>query len=71
LYVKGANVPDKDLVKMTVAIPRTLWRAARIRAAEEDRDLRDVVIESLEALLGKARSKEAGGGKKGADRGVR
>ena len=57
---------DQDLIKMTVAIPRALWRAARIRAAEQDRDLRDVVIESVELYLhGKA------GRKKGDDRGLR
>ena len=63
---------QKDLVKMTVAIPRALWRAARVRAAEEDRDLRDVVIESLELFLhGKAERRRGGWGRKGDDRGLR
>jgi hypothetical protein len=64
-------VPDKDLVKMTVAIPRTLWRTARIRAAEQDRDLRDVVIESLETFLHGKGERRGGTGRKGDDRGVR
>jgi hypothetical protein len=58
---------------MTVAIPRTLWRSAKIRAAEQDRDLRDVVIESLETyLLGKTDPQVgAPAKKKRGDRGLR
>jgi len=40
-----------DLVKLTVAVPRTLWRAVRVRAAETDREIREVVIEALERIL--------------------
>ncbi len=46
---------DEDKVKLTVEIPRDLWRRAKVRAAETDRDLRSVVIEALEALLAKSK----------------
>ena len=44
---------DEGKVKLTVEIPKELWRRAKVRAAETDRDLRSVVIEALEAALGK------------------
>jgi predicted HicB family RNase H-like nuclease len=39
------------MVKMTVLIPKELHRRAKVRAAETDRDMREVVIEALEVLL--------------------
>jgi hypothetical protein len=39
------------LVKMTVLIPKGLHRRAKVRAAETDVDMRDVVIAALEAFL--------------------
>ena len=44
---------DEGKVKLTVEIPKELWRRAKVRAAETDRELRSVVIEALEAALGK------------------
>jgi hypothetical protein len=65
-------MPDEDLVKMTVAIPRTLWRSAKIRAAEQDRGLREIVIESLETYLSGGIERQPGESrKKGEPRGVR
>jgi hypothetical protein len=52
---------EKELVKMTVAIPRALWRAAKIAALDEQRDLREIVIDSLERYLAEKRSKKGGG----------
>ncbi len=43
---------EDEKVKLTVEVPKTLWRAAKQRALDTDRDLRDVVIEALEAALG-------------------
>jgi hypothetical protein len=40
-----------EKVKLTVEVPRSLWKRAKLRAVEEERDLRDVVIESLERYL--------------------
>jgi hypothetical protein len=46
-------------VKMTVAIPRALWKRSKLRAVEEERDLRELVIEALERYLaGKSRNGE-------------
>jgi hypothetical protein len=46
-------------VKMTVAIPRALWKRSKLRAVEEERDLRELVIEALERYLaGKSRKGE-------------
>lgn len=43
---------EQEKVKLTVEIPKELWRRARVRAAETDSDLRSVVIEALELMLG-------------------
>jgi hypothetical protein len=42
---------EEELVQVTVRIPRSLWRRAKVRAAEEERDLRDLVMEGLERCL--------------------
>jgi RNA polymerase-interacting CarD/CdnL/TRCF family regulator len=51
----------EEKVKMTVMVPRSLWKRSKIRAVEEERDLREVVIEALERYL-----KDRRGGKHGA-----
>ena len=38
-------------VKTTVDLPQELWRAAKIRAMDEQKDLRSVVIAALKAYL--------------------
>ena len=44
---------DKEakLVKCTVRLPATLWRAARVRALDEQRGFQDVVASALELYL--------------------
>ena len=42
----------EELVQVTVRIPRSLWKRAKVRAAEQERDLRDLVMEGLERCLG-------------------
>lgn len=39
------------LVKTTVELPQELWRASKIRAMDEQTDLRSVVIAALTAYL--------------------
>ena len=51
---------DRELIRLNVEIPRDLWRRAKVHAAQTDSDLREVVIEALEQLLG---SKPKKGGK--------
>ncbi len=38
-------------VRSTVDLPEALWKSAKIRALEERKDLRAVIIEALEAYL--------------------
>jgi RNA polymerase-interacting CarD/CdnL/TRCF family regulator len=40
-----------EKVKMTVEVPRALWKRSKLRAVEEERDLRELVIEALERYL--------------------
>ncbi len=42
-----------DIVKTTMALPRDLWKRARVRAIDEDRDLQDVVVSAVEEYLRK------------------
>jgi hypothetical protein len=39
------------MVKTTLELPEELWRRAKVRAMEERRDLRDLLIEGLELVL--------------------
>jgi hypothetical protein len=43
----------EDLTRITVDVPKDLWRRAKQRALDTDKDLRTVVIEALEAALAK------------------
>jgi hypothetical protein len=47
----------EDKTKLTVEVPRSLWRAAKVRAAEEERDLREIVIDGLTLYLAAAKKK--------------
>ncbi len=47
-------------MKTTVDLPEALWRAAKIRAMDERKDLRSVIIAALEAYL-KAKPKKGAG----------
>jgi hypothetical protein len=42
---------QSSVVKTSLHLPEALWRAARIRAAEDRSDLRTVVIAALESYL--------------------
>jgi hypothetical protein len=50
---------DSEKAKLTAEIPRELMRRVKIRAAETDREIRDIVIEALEAALAKPPKKGA------------
>ena len=39
------------MVKTTVHLPESLWRQVKIRALEERKDLRDLIIEGLQHVL--------------------
>lgn len=40
-----------DLKKTSLELPLDLWKRAKVRAAQEEADLREVIIRSLEAYL--------------------
>jgi hypothetical protein len=57
--MKGGGMANDEKVRLTVEIPKALWRRAKQRALDTDRDLRQVVIEALEGALG-AETKKGG-----------
>ena len=50
-------------MKTSVDIPDALWKAAKILAVEESKDLRDVIIEALQQHLSKKVKVRDRGGK--------
>jgi hypothetical protein len=51
---------DSEKAKLTAEIPKELMRRVRVRAAETDREIRDIVAEALEAYLSSNRSPKRG-----------
>jgi len=45
------TIERKDRIKLTVEIPRTLWKRAKVQAIEEERDLWKIVTDALERYL--------------------
>ena len=50
-------------MKTSVDIPNDLWKSAKILAVEENKDLRDVIIEALQEHLSKKTKAKNKGGK--------
>lgn len=48
---------DVEKIRLNVEISKELWRRAKQRALDSDKDLRTVVIEALEAWLSKGPKK--------------
>jgi hypothetical protein len=46
-----------ETVKTTLLMPRDLWQRAKVRAVEERRDLKDLLLEGLELVLRSKRDK--------------
>lgn len=40
-----------DRVKTSIALPRTLWRAAHLRAMDDGLELQELIAKALEAYL--------------------
>lgn len=53
-------MPEDEKVKMTVEVPRSLWKRAKLQAVEEERDLRELVIDALLSYLGSVPGKKRG-----------
>ncbi len=58
---------DEERIRLAVEIPKALWKRAKQRALDTDRDLRTVVIEALEAALAPERGSKTKMKKKGAE----
>ncbi len=51
-----------EVVKTTVRLPVALWRAVKVRAVDERRDLQDVIIAALTAYVGQSLPRPKKGG---------
>jgi len=49
---------QEEKVKTSLALPRPIWRAARISALDQNKEFQEVVVEALEMYL-----KAKGGGR--------
>jgi hypothetical protein len=47
----------EERIKLTVEIPKPLWKRVKVRAIEEEREVWRIVTEALEAYLAKAEKK--------------
>ncbi len=55
---RRANKPgEPTMVKTTLLMPEDLWRRAKVRAMEERRDLKDLLLEGLELVLRRSKGK--------------
>jgi hypothetical protein len=52
---RPAEKGKPNMVKTTLELPEDLWQRAKIRALEEHRDLRDLLIEGLALVLKRAK----------------
>ena len=43
--------PDSDMVRTTLLMPVALWKLAKVRAMDERRDLRAVLLDALRRYL--------------------
>jgi hypothetical protein len=50
---------EKNAKKTTMVLPLPLWKVAKRRALEEDRDLNDIVIAALRLYLKMTRAEDA------------
>jgi hypothetical protein len=52
--MSAAKKPEADTrVRTTILLDHKLWAEAKARAAQERRDLRDLIIEGLKLVLAK------------------
>lgn len=51
----------RKMKKLTVELPEDLWKRASHHAVDADTNLKRMIVEGLELLLAKEKSKEKGG----------
>jgi len=54
------RTPGAETVRTTLVLPVALWQRAKVRALEERRDLRDVLLEALRRHLGETKKEGTG-----------
>ncbi|MGC4097348.1 MAG: hypothetical protein QM706_09545 [Nitrospira sp.] len=52
INLQAPHVPE-NLIKTTVELPLSLWRAVKMRALDDRSDLRGIIITALQQYLGK------------------
>jgi hypothetical protein len=56
--VPKPKTPGGKMVRTTLLIPTPVWRAAKLRAMDERRPLRDILLDALAAYLKTPLAKE-------------
>jgi len=54
------RTPGAETVRTTLVLPLDLWQRAKVRALEERRDLREVLLEALGRYLGETKKEGTG-----------
>ena len=54
------RTPGAETVRTTLVLPVALWQRAKLRALEERRDLREVLLEALGRYLGETKKEGTG-----------
>lgn len=54
---KASKPGELTMVKTTLLMPEDLWRRAKVRAMEERRDLKDLLLEGLELVLKRSKGR--------------
>ena len=54
------RTPGAETVRTTLVLPLALWQRAKVRALEERRDLREVLLEALGRYLGETKKEGTG-----------
>ncbi len=54
------RTPGAETVRTTLVLPLDLWQRAKVRALEEGRDLRDLLLEALGRYLGETKKEGTG-----------
>ena len=53
------RTPGAETVRTTLVLPLDLWQRAKVRALEERRDLREVLLDALGRYLGETKKETA------------
>jgi len=54
------RTPGAETVRTTLVLPLALWQRAKVRALQERRDLREVLLDALGRYLGETKKEGTG-----------